>query len=140
MEVSLGAVGNDLSRHEIWPSNRICLHGHVVKIHVVFLLCAASRAHLFCTAFARRFHKRQSTALLSVRSLFCMPSKMPQKRTRYALRKLAAAAKVLKKMCHVSLLTDALLGMAAVSLAACVTGRVIYWACVFLRCCQELCP
>lgn len=45
-----------------------------------------------------------------------------------------------KKMCHVSLLTDALLGMVAVSLAACVTGRVIYWPCVFLHRCQELCP
>lgn len=45
-----------------------------------------------------------------------------------------------KKMCHVSLLTDALLGMVAVSLAACVTGRVIYWACVFLHRCQEPCP
>lgn len=97
MEVSLGAVGNDLSRHEIWPSNRICLHGHVLQIHVVFLLRAASRGASVCTAFARRFQERQSTALLNVRSLFCMPSKMPQKRTRYALRKLAAAAKVLKK-------------------------------------------
>lgn len=47
MEVSLGAVGNDLSRHEIWPSNRICLHGHAVKIHIVFLLCVASRVHVF---------------------------------------------------------------------------------------------
>lgn len=25
MEVSLGAVGNDLSRHKIWPSNRVRL-------------------------------------------------------------------------------------------------------------------
>lgn len=34
MKVSLGAVGNDLSRYEVWLSNHICLHGY--RVHIVF--------------------------------------------------------------------------------------------------------
>lgn len=34
MKVSLGTVGNDLSRYEIWSSNHICLHGY--RVHIGF--------------------------------------------------------------------------------------------------------
>lgn len=33
MEVSLGAVGNDLSCSKIWSSSHICLHGY--RVHIV---------------------------------------------------------------------------------------------------------
>ena len=94
MKVSLGAVGNDLSRYEIWSSNRICLRGYTV--HIVFCYFNFQGVS-FSLLLARNFHGRQTMTLLNGRSLLGMPSKMAQKRTRYALWKFGCSRKGAKK-------------------------------------------
>lgn len=132
MKVSLGAVGNDLSCYEIWSSNHICLRGY--RVHIVFCV----RCFIF-SVLVRNFRGRQTMTLLNLRSLLGMPSKMAQKRTRYALWKLAAVAKVLKNVSCFSV-DRCIAWHGGIELGSVCDCQVIYWGCVFLYWCQELLP
>lgn len=114
--------------------HHICLHGYMVRVHIVF----CSFFSFIFTVLVRNFRGKKAW-LLNLRSLFCMPSKMTQKRTRYALWKLAVAAKVLKNVSCFSL-DRCIAWHGGIELGSMCDCQVIYWGCVFLYWCQELFP
>lgn len=141
MEVSLGAVGNDLSCYKIWLSNHIFLHKHgnmvSVRLHCAVHFFLSFLRHAICAKLVSNFHGCHSMTLLNLRSQFCTLSKMAQKRTRYALWKLAVAVKVLKNVSCFSL-DRCIAWHDGIELGSMCDCRVIYRGCVFLDWCQEL--
>lgn len=114
--------------------HHICLHSNMVRVHIVFCSFECLMCIIFI-ALVRNFRGSRNMTLLNLRSLLCMPSKMAQKRTRYALWKLAVAAKVLKNVSCFSL-DRCIAWHGGIELGSACGCRVIYWGCV----CSILAP